>query len=251
MRVRGADSHPATEAERGARAGRSPKPLIKICGITTVGDALRAVELGADLLGLNFHPPSPRYLEVEEARAIVTAVRAAGRAAREEDGRARPGIVGVFVDRPRREIEELDRAIAFDLVQFHGDEGPEDLRPFGPRAIKVFRLEAGGVAEPPFSLYPEAWGFLFDIRHPTLYGGTGAEWNYGSLAGLAANQGLAGRPCLVAGGIRPGNARRALAESGAAGLDVCSGVEAAPGEKDRRKLERLMREVLEHGTGKP
>lgn len=207
------------------------RPLVKICGVTSVADALAAVELGAGLVGLNFHPPSPRFLETARAAEIAAAVR--------ERGAGRVRVVGVFVDRPRREIEAIDAAVGLDLVQLHGDEPAAEVAAFGGRALQVLRLAPGAV--PPaadldaaLAAHPAAWGFLFDVRHESLYGGTGESWRWGAVAGLADP-----RPRLVAGGIRPENARRALAESGAAGVDVCSGVESAPGVKDRGRMALL------------
>jgi phosphoribosylanthranilate isomerase len=212
------------------------RPLVKVCGVTSVADAAAAVELGADLVGLNFHPPSPRFVATERAAAIAAAVR---RAARERP-EARPvRLVGVFVDLPRREALAIDAAVGLDLLQLHGDETAGQVAAFGARALQVFRLPA---TAPPsaaeldarLAAHPAAWGFLFDVRHESLYGGTGESWRWSALAGLRDP-----RPRLVAGGIRPENARRALAESGAAGIDVCSGVESAPGMKDRARMARL------------
>lgn len=225
---------------------------VKICGVTRPGDAVAAVELGADLLGLNFYPPSPRYLELERAREVAAAV----------DGRV--PLVGVFVNRPPAEVERLVAEVGLDLVQFHGDEPAEEVARFGERAIRVFRRETFPPTEE-IEAYPEAWGFLFDVPHETLYGGTGESWSYGAVArlpDLARRTG--GRPVLLAGGIGPDNAaalRRTVEERGTTagggsgsgdggkapeavlGIDVCSGVESAPGIKDRTLLERLFTEV--------
>lgn len=210
------------------------RPLVKICGVTRPGDADLAADLGADLIGLNFYPPSPRCLAVEAAREIAAAVA------------GRTPLVGVFVDRPRAEIEAIAGRVGLDLVQLHGDEGPEAAAAFGARALKAFRVApAEGERLDPALLepYPGAWGFLFDVRHERLYGGTGRRWRHQALAGLAAAAG--GRPVLVAGGVGPGSARAALEASGASGVDVCSGVESAPGVKDPLRLLRLIEEV--HG----
>jgi phosphoribosylanthranilate isomerase len=208
---------------------------VKVCGVTRAEDAVAAVDLGAAMIGINFHPPSPRCVDVERAAKIAAAVR----------GRAM--VVGVFVDRPAGEIEEIAERAGLDLVQLHGDEGPDDAAAFGGRAIKVVRVprEAPPTAaelDRELARYPDAWGFLFDVRHPRLYGGSGGSFGWGVLAGLDRGA-LGGRPLLVAGGIVAGNAARALAESGADGVDVASGVESAPGIKDRDKVERLLREV--------
>lgn len=204
-------------------------PAVKVCGVTRAEDALLAVELGARFIGLNFYPASPRALEPGRAREVAEAVR------------GRVAVVGVFVNRPAAQVRRIEAEVGLDLLQFHGDEGPADLAPWGGRAIKAFRCGEEAASERP-DLYPEAWGFLFDLRHPRLYGGAGVEWRYGALAELRLS-----RPFFVAGGIRPGIARRALAESGAFGLDVCSGVERAPGIKDPRLLAELFQEVSGHG----
>ena len=199
--------------------------LVKICGVTSIEDAAAAVELGADLLGLNFHPPSPRCVTPERAREIVEVV--AGRIP----------LAGVFVDRPISEIERIDRVAGLDLVQLHGNESPEDVAHWGGRALRVFRIGEGFDPET-LALYPEVWGFLFDTAHPDLFGGTGERWNYATISELATD-----RPVLVAGGIGPGNAGVALAASQADGVDVCSGVESSPGVKDLELMKRLIREV--------
>lgn len=206
-----------------------PRPSVKICGVTRVEDAELAVSLGASFIGLNFYPPSPRFVSLDQARSIADAVR----------GRAQ--VVGVFVNRPAAEVEAIDEAVGLDLVQLHGDEGPEEVAAFGARAIKVVRTR-GSLAGFAATSYPAAWGFLFDVLRADLYGGSGEPWAYACLAGLGLD-----RPFLVAGGIRPGTARQALAASGAAGVDVCSGVESEPGIKDPRRLEQLMQEVLVAG----
>ncbi len=198
--------------------------LIKVCGFTNPEQASQAVASGVDLVGLNFWPGSPRWVSPELGREI--AARVAGRAR----------VVGVFVGQAQDEVAAIDAAVGLDLLQFHGDEAAAELAPWGRRAIKVVRVGAA----PPAGLvreYDGAWGFLFDVRHPD-FGGTGESWDYGMLAGLNL-----GRPFLVAGGVRPDTARAALAASGATGVDVCSGVESAPGLKDAGLIARLVKEV--------
>lgn len=242
------------------------RPLVKICGVSRAEDAARAASLGADLLGLNFHPPSPRALDPEGDAALLAEIsEAAGPVP----------LVGVFVHRPPAEIEEIAASARLALIQLHGGEDPEVARRFGGRAIQVFRRPA---PPPPAELarYPDAWGFLFDRPPrrprggapgaPDPYGGTGESWDHGALRkllwpdgpdgldeldgarprpepGSGAGPPLGGRPVLVAGGVRPGNARAVLAASGARGIDVCSGVESAPGVKDPDLMRRLFQEV--------
>ncbi len=239
--------------------GRAPgaveRPLVKICGVTRPEDAAVAAELGADLVGLNFYPPSPRYLDPVRDRGlvgeVVAAVREAGSAGAETGrfrgnaggGAGRVLVVGVFVNEQPFRVEEIMESAGLDLVQLHGDEGPEMVGRLGRRAIKVFRRDTPPGSEE-LADYAEAWGFLFDVpasagRDP---GGTSMAWEYKMLAAVASD-----RPVLVAGGIRPGNARRALQASGADGVDVCYGIESAPGLKDPERMRRLFEEVR-HGT---
>ncbi|MGE5233494.1 MAG: phosphoribosylanthranilate isomerase [Acidobacteriota bacterium] len=198
---------------------------IKICGITSIADARLAVGEGADLLGLNFYPGSARVVDVEPARAIADAVR------------GQVVLVGVFVNAAPDWVEEIAETVGLDLLQFHGDERPEDLQRFGARAIKALRWtgrrDVARLAE-----YPEVWGFLLDRRHDSLYGGSGEAWDYRSVAGLQCR-----RPWLLAGGLGPRNVRSAVAEVRPWGVDVASGVESAPGRKDAELLRRFVAEV--------
>lgn len=231
--------------------GEPPRPLVKVCGITRPRDGVAAVELGADLVGLNFHPPSPRCLDLRQATEIAAGVRAAA-ASR---GRPAPLLVGVFVDLPRERIEALDAALHLDLLQFHGDQGPEDVAPWGGRAVVVVRVPKTGAPSAEalgrrLEAYRDAWGFLFDVRHGDLYGGTGETFGWSLLSGLD-RQRLGRRPLLVAGGIAPNNVRRALVDSGADGVDVASGVESSPGVKDRHSIQRLIQEVRDVRSSRP
>lgn len=184
---------------------------------------------------------------MEAAREIASAVAGSGAL-----------VVGVFVHLAPDEIEAVAAAVGLDLVQLHGPEAPGVARRFGARAIQVFRRPSPPAAAE-LARYGAVWGFLFDAppaarpgpAAPTgadtsggAYGGTGRTWDHGALRGVATD-----RPVLVAGGIHPGNARRALETSGARGVDVCSGIESAPGIKDLELMTRLFEEV-HHGQGR-
>jgi phosphoribosylanthranilate isomerase len=201
---------------------------VKICGVTRPEDALLAAELGADYLGLNFSPASPRYVEPARAREIAAAVV------------GRVPTVGIFVNHPPDEAEAIATEVGLDLLQFSGDEGEGTVTRFAPRAIKVFRT-GGDPGPAALAPYAGVWALLVDAAHGALYGGTGLAWPYGAVADLAARRRL-----FVAGGLRPGNVRQAVSGSRPYGIDVCSGVESAPGIKDRGLLERLFEEVR-HG----
>jgi phosphoribosylanthranilate isomerase len=207
---------------------------VKVCGVTSVDDAVMAVDLGAELVGLNFYPQSPRFITVDVAARISAAVRRR---------RADVELVGVFVRALPAELERIDGALGLDLLQFHGDEDPETLSPFGARAIKVWRWQ-GRPSEKELARYASAWGFLLDRRSPQ-YGGTGEAWNYAEAADLPT-----GKPVLLAGGVGPGNARAAVAAARPWGIDVCSRVERAPGVKDRALLTALFREIRD-GEAQP
>ena len=211
---------------------------VKVCGVTSPADALAAAELGADYLGLNFYRPSPRYVEPGRALAIAEAVRGGGR---------QVPLVGVFVNASRSEVESIDESVGLDLLQFHGDEEPGFVAPFAGRAIKAFRT--GGLPGPDeLAAWEGVWGILADAPHDTLYGGTGAAWDYARAGSIATD---AGRRLFLAGGLGPDNARRVVESVRPYAIDVCSRVESRPGSKDLELLRRLFQEVKHGETQTP
>lgn len=220
----------------------------KICGVTRVSDAVAALDLGAELIGLNFYPPSPRYLTPEAAGELIRAVRR-----RRPEAAEHVLWVGVFVDESAERVTRVAETADLDLVQLHGDEDPAEMSELGPKILKVFRVrpqapdedvgaEVARKMEPWRAL--GAWGFLVDTHHPHLYGGTGESWDFGSLRGLAGSADLR---MLLAGGLTPANVRDALAACRPWGIDLCSGVESQPGQKDPHLMRRLFEEI-HHGT---
>lgn len=200
------------------------KPIVKICGITRVEDAIRAAELGADYIGLNLFPQSPRSLTLGKALQIADVVR----------GHVK--LVGVFVNVPAPQLLATLDTLGLDLAQLHGDEWPDEVAAVGRRALKVFRSLP--VTQGQLARFPSVWGFLVDTPSAKLYGGTGITWDWRALRAVRTR-----KPLLVAGGIGPTNVLRALAESGASGVDVNSGIESAPGVKDPEKMKRLFEEM--------
>jgi phosphoribosylanthranilate isomerase len=207
--------------------GRGREPRVKICGITSAGDARLAVKAGADALGFNFYRPSPRYIEPRAAARIIA--RLPKRVAK----------VGIFVDEPAETIRRIADTVGLDVVQLHGNERPFRVRQvaaFLP-VIKAFRVRPGF---PPARLtrYPEAAAFLLDGYRPGLQGGTGMRFDW-NLARRAARYGT----IVLAGGLRPENVVEAISSVRPYAIDVCSGVESQPGKKDPKKLRELMRQV--------
>jgi len=219
--------------------------MVKICGVTRPEDARLAVELGADLVGLNFWPGSPRHVELAAVHEIVAAVE------------RRAKLVGVFVNEAPGRIDELHAELGLALVQLHGDEPEAELRRHAPRLLRVERADrlrpaedagqGGGSLRQGDGALPSRLPalFLIDAPRDARYGGTGVGWEWGTARSWVA---ACPRPVLVAGGIRAGTARSALEASGAAGLDVASGVESAPGVKDAEKMKRLFEEVRRAAT---
>ncbi|HYG64218.1 MAG TPA: phosphoribosylanthranilate isomerase [Thermoanaerobaculia bacterium] len=210
---------------------------VKVCGVIDPENARMAAESGADFLGLNFYPRSPRYVDAGRAREIADAVR-------QLSGQHRDlSLVGVFVNSPAAEIEKISDRVGLDLVQLSGDETPAEVAPFAGRAIRVFRT-GGDPGSDTLEAYGDVWGVLFDAPHSSLYGGTGESWGYESVAAVADR-----RRVFLAGGLGPDNAARAVAACRPYAIDVCSRVESAPGIKDPELLLRLFEEVR-HGEDK-
>jgi phosphoribosylanthranilate isomerase len=194
---------------------------VKICGITNLDDARAAIEMGADMLGFNFYPKSPRFIEPQEAAEIINALPAF------------VDTVGVFVN---PSLDEIKRQIAdgrLNWVQLHGDETPEFCGLLASlsfiktmKAIRVKDVSSLKLAE---SYFTDA--ILLDAFDPKRYGGTGVAFNWNIIGNIS-------RRVFLAGGINPDNVRKAI-ELGVYGIDVCSGIESSPGKKDRAKMKKL------------
>ncbi len=195
---------------------------VKICGITTVDDALMAVAAGADALGFVFHSLSPRNIGVEAAAAIIREVP--------------PFVqtVGLFVNVPIEYVNDTVEATGLDVVQLHGDETPEYCRLVGRRVVKAFRIKDIDSLEP-IRRYSVA-GFLLDAWSPKAYGGTGMTFNW-DIAKVAEQYG----PIILAGGLTPENVAQAVETVSPFAVDVSSGVESVPGKKDPEKVLAFIR----------
>ena len=200
---------------------------VKICGITNIEDARAAIEAGADLLGFNFYPKSPRYVTPERAGEIAAHVRS---------DEQRPLLVGVFVNSPLDEVRSILEVAQIDLAQLHGDEPVkvvEQLQGRGFKALRPTSEEAAEIDAEWFAPHgPNAPVLLVDAYRKDQYGGTGhtADW---SIATKLAQQ----YPILLAGGLTPDNVAEAVRQVKPWGVDVASGVEVSPGKKDAAKMK--------------
>ncbi len=205
-------------------------PRIKICGITRAEDARLAADLGAWAVGFIFWPGSARAIEPRRARDIV---------------RALPPFVtpiGVFVNQPVGEVEEIAGFVRLGAVQLHGDEGPDMARALSHRVIKAVPLDAEGRA-----LGLDAWPdtlVLLDAHDPVRRGGTGRRVDWRAAAAVART-----RPIVLAGGLTSANVGEAVAQVRPAAIDISSGVEAVPGLKDHMRMRALFAAVAAAGGG--
>jgi phosphoribosylanthranilate isomerase len=195
---------------------------VKICGITNREDAQAAVAAGADLLGFVFCEDSPRHVTVAEAAVIAQIVP--------------PQVVrvGLFVNAPEERVAEALSACGLQLLQFHGDETPEYCRQFGAMSMKAFRMKDAATLQHLREYPTDAW--LLDAFVPNQRGGTGHTFNW-ELAVAAVKL---GKPVFLAGGLTPENVAAAVRQVQPFGVDVSSGVEAAPGKKDHAKVRAFV-----------
>ena len=196
---------------------------VKICGMTTEGDALKAASMGAWAVGFVFYKKSERHVGAYKVKKIIASLP--------------PFVtpVAVFADLKEGAARDILRFCGIRTVQFHGDETPEYCRHFREyTVIKAFRVtddfDVQRVKDYDVNAY------LFDAYQPGLQGGTGKTFNW-ALIKAAKNF---GKPIILSGGLTPGNVQTAIEEVKPYAVDVSSGVEDAPGKKS----ERLMREFL-------
>jgi len=196
---------------------------IKICGITHPEDAQAAVDAGADLIGLNFVPGSPRELDLTTAEAIVEQV--SGQAER----------VAIFQDADEEAITRVLRRVDLERIQFHGDETEEQVEEVDLPVIKVLRGADLTTAE-------EFPGTMLLVDHPSKGGGSGEAWDW-SDAGLLIER---GHDVIIAGGLTPENVADAIHGLGDLlpwGVDVASGVEGEGNRKDPAKIAAFIEAV--------
>ena len=199
---------------------------VKICGITRVDDALAAVEAGADALGFIFVRSSPRFISNEVARVIIQEIP--------------PFVtpIGVFVDPTDADVRSNISATGIRYVQLHGNETPEFQMALPVPAYKAFRVD-GGFQVSHLAKYPGP-AYMLDTYVAGRGGGTGRSFDW-KIAIEAKKSGL----IILSGGITPANVGEAIREVAPFAIDVNSGVETAPGIKDRAKIRLLFEKIRE------
>ena len=195
--------------------------LIKICGITRLEDARFAVECGANALGFVFWPGSPRSIDAAHAQWIAASLP--------------PFVtpVGVFVNQSSDFVNGVAAAVGLGVVQLHGDESPDFAASLNRPVLKALTLSA-------IDRWPSETMVLLDAHDPVRRGGTGRTIDWTRAASVAAR-----RPIVLAGGLNPDNVADAIERVRPFGIDVSSGVEAAPGVKDHGRLKQLFDAIRE------
>jgi phosphoribosylanthranilate isomerase len=206
-----------------------PIVKVKICGITNLEDAVAAVDMGADLLGFNFYPKSKRYITPDNAVSII------------EKLPTFVDVAGVFVNATAEHIKDVTEQCFLNWIQLHGDEKPDFCDSIfcpGARTIKAIRVKSSEDTERVEQYFTDA--VLLDAYDSQSYGGTGKSFDWDMLGHIH-------KRVFLAGGIDPQNAARAV-EVGVYGIDICSGIEKAPGKKDHEKM-KLLFENIQHVRG--
>ncbi len=201
--------------------------LVKICGITHLEDAIGAVEAGADALGFNFYPASPRYIQPGEARRII------------DDLGGQVLTVGVFVNEGSPEtVESIAKAAGVTALQLHGDESPEFCAALSSRyLIKV--LAVGANFDPNLALAYNVQAFMVDAFDRHARGGTGRTIDWSIALKLRS---IVPR-LFLAGGLSPENVTEAISKIRPYAVDVCSSLELSPGRKDKERMHAFVRAV--------
>ena len=195
---------------------------VKICGITSEADALAAAEAGADAIGLMFYEGSPRHVILEQAKAISAVLP------------QHVMRVGVFVNAEEAFVHQALTECMLNILQFHGDETPEECSRYPVMTLKAFRVQ-GEETLAELEAYPSA-GYLLDAYVKDALGGTGATFNWD----LAVRAQKFGKPIFLAGGLTPENVAEAVRKVQPFGVDVSSGVEIEPGRKDAEQMRTFV-----------
>jgi phosphoribosylanthranilate isomerase len=207
---------------------------VKICGITSLDQAMAIAQLGATDLGFICVPQSPRYIDPQAIAAITQGLEA---------GAIAVGTVGVFVDASAELISTIVHQTGLKTIQLHGQETLETCRELRHRLpntefIKAIRVRKPQDLDRACSYAATVHALLLDAYHPQHHGGTGLTLDWTTLLNFRP-----GCPWLLAGGINPHNIQTALAQAAPDGIDLSSGVEQSPGVKDLTLVKALFQQL--------
>ena len=209
-------------------------PQVKICGLTRVEQALQCVALGADAIGCVFYPKSPRHLTDDRAGEICSAVA------------DRVKTVGVFVNETFSSIMNHVERCHLSTVQLHGQESPELVRRLRNQNLQVIKaLFVDGNPSLKDAENYQASAFLVECGQGKLPGGNALEWNWDQAKSFGEKH-----PLIIAGGLSPENFSHAIKVSSPHAVDVSSGVESNPGDKDIGKVAVFLNTVFRCGINK-
>jgi phosphoribosylanthranilate isomerase len=196
---------------------------VKICGITSIDDALTACDYGADAIGFVFYKKSPRYITPENAIKIV------------EKLPVFVSTVGVFVNESIQYINDVINSTGIDYVQLHGDEPIETVLKFGRKGIKAFRIKDALSIE---EINKSGLNLVLLDSYSELYGGSGRNFDHTLLSRLSPDLKF-----ILSGGINPDNVCSLIELYHPYGIDVSSGVEITPGKKSKEKIKLLFKRI--------
>lgn len=199
---------------------------VKICGLTSIEDALLAVNEGADAIGLVFYEPSPRFVEIAQASEI---------------GKCLPAFVtktALFVNPSVEYVESVLAEVDIDLIQFHGDEPAEFCEQFSKPFIKAVRMQKTTDLKVLAREFSQASGLLLDAYVPGVPGGTGEQFNWSWIPKKLE------LPVILAGGLTSDNVKQAIKAASPWAVDVSGGVEASKGVKSPEKIKQFMQQVM-------
>jgi phosphoribosylanthranilate isomerase len=197
----------------------------KICGLTNLEDALFAIHSGADALGFVFYPPSPRYINIEQASKIIKQLPPF------------VTIVGLFVDENIDQIKKTILQVKIDLLQFHGHEDEAFCQQFSRPYIKAIRIKADSDLNQSIEQFNSAKAILLDTYVKGTPGGTGEAFNWDLIPEKTK------KPIILAGGLTPDNIQSAIKTVHPYAVDISGGVEKQKGLKDHHKIKSFIQNV--------
>lgn len=209
---------------------------VKFCGITNLNDLNAAIKVGVDAIGLVFYPPSPRAVDIQQAQSLAKAVPAF------------TTVVALVVNIDVIDLTQLAEQVPFDVIQFHGDESPQQCQMLAhqvnKRWIKAIRVTKDHTAAELSHMIDElhecgASGVLLDAYHPDKFGGTGEQFDWQIIPTHTT------LPIILAGGLTPDNVSEAARHLAIYGVDVSGGIERHKGQKDSDKMCAFMKAVTD------